>query len=154
MIIWKLNGKIDVMKLMDWLRCQSLLICDSTYLQLMNLISLVKSWNLCLVNTMKFGVINLRMSWFPWIQMIFHAFKTIYLSIKILDSYVQNARLRKKTNNVFIIFFPNMDLHILFLYLHSTPWKNLWLQLTIKSLVLNPFVIPQLETKIISFILE
>ena len=51
----------------------------------------------------------------------FHAFKTIYLSIKLLDSYVQNARLRKKTNNVFIIFFPNLDLHILFLYLHSTP---------------------------------
>ena len=42
--------------------CQSLQICDSTYLELMNLISLGKSWNLCLVNTMKFGVINLRMS--------------------------------------------------------------------------------------------
>ena len=42
-------------------------------------------------------------------------------SIKLLDSYVQNARLRKKTNNVFIIFFPNLDLHILFFYLHSTP---------------------------------
>ena len=42
-------------------------------------------------------------------------------SIKLLDSYVQNARLRKKINNEFIIFFPNLDLHILFLYLHSTP---------------------------------
>ena len=92
----KLNGKIDVMKLVDWLGCQSLLICDSTYLELMNLILLGKSWNLCLVNTMKFGVINLRMSWFPWIQMIFHAFKTIYLSIKLLDSYVKNAILRKE----------------------------------------------------------
>ena len=122
--------------------CQSLLICDSTYLELMNLIKLRKSWNLCLVNTVKFGVINLRMSCFPWIQMIFHAFKTIFLSIKLLDSYVQNARLRKKANNVFIIFFPNLDLHILFLYLHFTPWNNPWLQLDIKSLVLNPFVIP------------
>ena len=45
-----------------------------------------------------------------------------YLSkYKLLDSYVKNARLRKKTNNVFIIFFPNLDLHILFLYLHFTP---------------------------------
>ena len=34
----KKNGKIDVMKLMDLLGCQSLLICDSTYLELMNLI--------------------------------------------------------------------------------------------------------------------
>ena len=25
---------------------------------------------------------------------------------------------------------------------HFTPWKNLWLHLAIKSLVLNPFVIP------------
>ena len=130
------------MKLMDLLECQSLLICDSTYLELMNLISLGKSWNLCLVNTMKFRVINLRMSWFPWIQMIFHAFKTIYLSIKLLDSYVNNARLRNKTNNVFIIFFPNLDLHILFLNLHSTPWKKPWLHLAIKILVLNHFVIP------------
>ena len=32
--------------------------------------------------------------------MFFHAFKTIYLSIKLLDYYVQNARLRKKTKNV------------------------------------------------------
>ena len=32
MMIIKLNGKIDVMKLVDWLGCQSLLICDSTYL--------------------------------------------------------------------------------------------------------------------------
>ena len=47
--------------------------------------------------------------------------KTIYLSIKLLDYYVQNAKLRKKTNNVFIIYFQNLDLHILFLYLHSTP---------------------------------
>ena len=39
-----------------------------------------ESWNLCLVNTMKSGVIKLRMSWFPWIQMIFHGFKNIYLS--------------------------------------------------------------------------
>ena len=122
--------------------CQYLLICDSTYLELMNLISLGNSWNLCLVNTIKFGVINLRMSCFPWIQMIFHEFKTIYLSIKLLYSYVQNARLRKKTNNVFIIFFRKLDLHILFLYLHSTPWNNPWLQLAIKSLVLNHFVIP------------
>ena len=60
----------------------------------------------------------------PWIQMIFHAFKTVYLSIKLINSYVQNARLKNKTKNVFIIFFPNLDLHILFLYLHSTPWKN------------------------------
>ena len=30
----------------------------------------------------------------------FHAFKTIYLSIKLLDYYALNARLRKKTNNV------------------------------------------------------
>ena len=30
-----------------------------------------------------------------WIQVTFHTFKTIYLSIKLLDSYVQNARLRK-----------------------------------------------------------
>ena len=30
MMIRKLNGKIDVMKLVDWLGCQSLLICDST----------------------------------------------------------------------------------------------------------------------------
>ena len=45
----------------------------------------------------------------------FHAFKIIYLSIKLLDSYVKNARLRKKTNSVFIIFFPNLDLHILIL---------------------------------------
>ena len=124
----------------DW--DQSLLICDSTYLRLMNLIKLRKSWNLCLANTMKFRVINLRMSYFPWIQMIFHASKTIYVSIKVLDSYVKNAILRKKTKNVFIIFLPNLDLHILFLYLHSTPWKNSWLQLDIKSLVLNPFVIP------------
>ena len=51
----------------------------------------------------------------------FSCIKTIYLSIKLLDSYVNNARLRKKTNNVFIIFFPNLDLHILFLYLHFTP---------------------------------
>ena len=42
--------------------CQYLLICDSTYLKLMNLIKLGKSWNLCLVNAMKFAVINLRMS--------------------------------------------------------------------------------------------
>ena len=27
----------------------------------------------------------------------------------------------KKEDNVFIIFFPNLDLHILFLYIHSTP---------------------------------
>ena len=80
-------------------------------------------------------------SWFPWIQIIFHAFKTIYLSIKLVDSYVKNERLRKNTNNVFIILFPNLDLHILFLYLHSTPWKNHWLHLAIKSLVLNHFVI-------------
>ena len=83
MMIRKLNGQIDVMKLVDWLGCQSLLICDSTYLELMNLINLGKSWNMCLVKTMKFGVIKLRMSWFPWIQMIFHEFKTIYLSIKL-----------------------------------------------------------------------
>ena len=49
----------------DQLGCQSLLICDSIYLALMNLIKLGKSWNLCLVNTMKLGVINLRMSFFP-----------------------------------------------------------------------------------------
>ena len=55
------------------------------------------------------------------IRVTFHAFKTIYLSIKLLDSYMQNERLIKKTNNVFIILFPNMDLHILFLYLHFTP---------------------------------
>ena len=125
----------------DWV-CQSLLICDSTYLELMNLISLGKSWNLCLVNTMKFEVINLRMGWFLWIQVIFHAFKITYLSIKLLNSYVKNAILRKNTNNVFIIFFPNLDLHILFLYLHFNPWKNPWIQLAIKSLLLNPFLIP------------
>ena len=51
----------------------------------------------------------------------FSCIQYIYLNIKLLDYYVQNARLRKKTNNVFIIFFQNMDLHILFLYLHSTP---------------------------------
>ena len=100
----------------SWIDYQSLLICDSTYLELMNLIKLGKSWNLCLVNTMKFEVINLRMCQFLWIQVTFHAFKTIYLRIKILESYVKNARLKNKTNNVFIIFFPNSDLHFLFLY--------------------------------------
>ena len=38
-----------------------------------------------------------------------------------IQDYVQNAILRRNTNNVFIIFFPNLDLHILFLYLYSTP---------------------------------
>ena len=90
----------------------------------------------------------------PWIQMIFHALKTIYLSIKLLYSYVKNARLIKKTNNVFIIFFPNFDLHILFLYLHSTPWKNPWMQLDMKSPVFNAFVSPWLERNISSYILE
>ena len=37
MMIRKLNGQINVMKVVDWLGCQSLLICDSTYLELMNL---------------------------------------------------------------------------------------------------------------------
>ena len=68
---------------MDLLECQYLLICDCTYLELMNLIKLGKSWNLRSVNIMKFEVINLRMSWFLWIQVIFHAFKIIYLSIKL-----------------------------------------------------------------------
>ena len=45
-----------------------------------------------------------------------------YLSkYKILNSYVENEKLKGKTSNAFIIFFPNMDLHILFLYLHFTP---------------------------------
>ena len=66
-----------------------------------------------------------------------------YLSkYKTLRLLCTECKIKKKTNNVFIIFFQNMDLHILFLYLHSTPWKNPWLQIAIKSLVLNPFVIP------------
>ena len=44
----------------------------------------------------------------------FSCIKYYLSSIKPLDSYVKNARLRKNTNNVFIIFFPNLDLHILF----------------------------------------
>ena len=127
------------MKFVDWLGCQSLLICDSTYLELMNLIKIEKSWNLCLINTIKFKVINLRMSWFIWIQVIFHAFNIIYLSTKLLDSCVKNARLRRKTNIAFIIFFPNLYLHTLYLYLPFTPWKNTWMHLAIKTLVLNLF---------------
>ena len=51
----------------------------------------------------------------------FHAFNIIYLITKLLESYVHNARLRRKKSNAFIIFYPNLDLHILFLYLHFTP---------------------------------
>ena len=31
------------------------------------------------------------------------------------------CKIKKEDKHVFIIFFPNLELHILFLYLHSTP---------------------------------
>ena len=45
-----------------------------------------------------------------------------YLSkYKTLRLLCAECKIKKETNNVFIIFFPNLDLHTLFLYLHSTP---------------------------------
>ena len=43
-------------------------------------------------------------------------------------------------HNVFFIFFPSLDIPILFLYLTFTPWKDLW-GFTIKFPLLNIFVI-------------
>ena len=39
------------------------------------------------------------------------------------------------------MFFPNLDMHIFFLYLHFTPRTYHWIQLAIKSLALNDSLI-------------
>ena len=62
-------------------------------------------------------LISLNPSDFSCIQDYLSKYKTLRL-------LCEEFRLGRKTNNAFIIFFPNLDLHILFLYLHSTPWKN------------------------------
>ena len=74
-MIRKLNGQKYVMKLVDWLGCQYLLICDSTYLELMNLIKFGKH-NEIRGHQLENELISLNPSDFSCIQDYLSKYKT------------------------------------------------------------------------------
>ena len=51
----------------------------------------------------------------------FSCIQDYLFNYKNLRLLCEECKINKEDRNVFIIFFPNLDLHILFLYLHFTP---------------------------------